>query len=42
MPLFSPIDDEKEGKINSSIIFEGYYLNLRRKFWKSIDTVDSR
>ena len=30
------LDDEKEGKINSSSFFEGFYLTLRRKFWEII------
>ena len=40
--IFTTIDDEKEEKINSSSIFEGFYLKLRKKFWKNINTVDSQ
>ena len=32
--IFSTTDDEKKEKINSSTIFEEFYLNLKRKFWK--------
>ena len=39
--IFTTIDDEKK-EINSSSIFEGFYLKLRRKFWELINTVDSR
>ena len=31
---FHHSDDEKKEKINSSTIFEEFYLNLKRKFWK--------
>ena len=39
--IFTTTDDEKEGKISSSSIFEGFYSKLSKKFWKSINTVDS-
>lgn len=41
--IFTTINDEKEGNININIqnIFEGFSLNLRRKFWTSINTADS-
>ena len=39
--IFTTIDDEKK-EINSSSIFERFYLKLRRKFWEFINTVDSR
>ena len=32
--IFTTTDDEKKEKINSSTIFEEFYLNLKRKFWK--------
>ena len=34
--ISTTLDDEKEGKINSSSFFEGFYLKLRRKFWEII------
>ena len=40
--IFTTIDDEKEEKISSSSIFEGFYLKLRRKFWKYINIIDSQ
>ena len=39
--IFTIIDNEKEENINSSIIFEGFYLKLRRKFRKFNNNVDS-
>ena len=39
---FTQIDDKKEEKINSSSIFEAFYLKSRRTFWKFRNTVDSR
>ena len=30
--IFTISDESKEEKINSSSIFEAFYLNLRRKF----------
>ena len=35
------IDDEK-GKNQFFKCFEGFYLKLRRKFWKFINTADPR
>ena len=39
---FTTTDDEKEKKINSASLFEGFYLKMRRKFLKfTLSTLDN-
>ena len=40
MPLFSPQSMVRKREKSIKSIFEGFYFNLRRKFWKF--SVDSR
>ena len=39
--IFTTVDDKKEEKVNSSSVFEGFYLKLRRRFWRLKNTNDS-
>ena len=40
MSLFSPLMKRKRKNVNSSTIFEEFYINLRRKIWKFL-TLDN-